>query len=171
VIGPQVEYAAHARISPGRVSQLAKAGQIVFVDGGKVDFEATDRRRAESRKTGKRPPDGFGGYPDKAPDTIVDPGGSTQAVGGVSIGGITLDEARRRKAIAECMLAEKRALEAAGQLFAFAEFEKVFGPKVDATREALLSVADRMAPELGLDGRGAARLREEILLAMRSLTD
>jgi hypothetical protein len=145
--GSQTEYARHAGITAGRVTQLKTVGALVLKDG-KVDFLATDEVRArrtnqEASRKGKK-------------------GGAPKAV---EVDDAELQTIRLRREMAECRSAELKAQKLLGELAPWHEYEAENARYLVAMRDAFLSIRDRMAPVHGLDV--AEAFHREILAAMK----
>lgn len=174
----KTEFARERGVHPSRVSQWLRDGRISEAEGGKIDADAAHerlggsldqakgiRREGNITSTGPAPSKDLLETTEGEKDE-KEPGAATSR----DDSGYWEHKARREKA--EAQLAEMKAMQAAGALVPAAAVRKEFAEIARSTRNAMLSIADRVAPVL--DPANPARahklLSDEIGKALRELS-
>lgn len=133
--GYLAKYAAHAGISQEVAArQLKKAGVDYYKP---FDFAAVDKVIAAGRHPSRAK------YAKRKFESVDSPPSESQS--DPESGVITFLEAQRRKELANAQLKELDVRRRAGELIEVATVEKVMFEKGRQTRDALLSLADRLA--------------------------
>lgn len=148
-------------ITPGRVSQLAKAGMPIFsVEAARawraqhVAPIATGKDQADDPMPGEQAPaSGWDDDGDQAPAGYL--------------------QSRARREAAEASMAEMRERELSGELIRVAAVESVWAAGMAQMREALLQIPSRIGPQLASesdDGAVICMLDAEINAALAALS-
>jgi phage terminase Nu1 subunit (DNA packaging protein) len=144
------EYARRRGVSLGAVQKAVKSGRIVLLDG-KIDPEVADIQWA--RNTNPAQQRGSAAVASMASTTAIAPRASRGPAGDSSDDGagpqLLESRARREQALAE--LAELELAEKRGELVPVADIRKALVPKILGVRDALDTLADRLAPLLAAE--------------------
>ena len=130
----QAEYARHRGCTEGAVRRAVRDGRIALIDG-KIDPVAADAqwsRNTRPRVQVRNSP------PEAEPSTL--------AVAEAQGDRVTYDEARRRQAVAEALMAERAERVQAGELIEVQAVRHAHGRRLAALRESLLQIPARLAP-------------------------
>lgn len=159
------EYATLRGCAPSAVTRAIKEGRIttVQVDGRElievavadIQWQQNTRARVDSSSAAEVA---------AAPAVIV-----AQEVGGR----VSYEDARRRRELAEAMLAEMKQAEMAGQLIRMDAVRSAWAAKITGARDALLQIPSRIAPVLAAEVdlvRVTAILEDELRQALAELS-
>lgn len=132
------------------------------VDAGMVDVEvATALYRSRTRSRVKAAPSAAAGLAAPPPD------------GGQPMDRVTYDEARRRQAVAEALMAERAERVQAGELIEVQAVRHAHGRRLAALREALLQIPARLAPVVAAESDQARchdAMQREIHAVLRQVS-
>lgn len=136
------EYARRRGVSLGAVQKAVKSGRIVLLDG-KIDPEVADIQW--QRNTDASRQRGAAAVASMASAAAITPR-STRGDSGDDGAGPQLLESRARREQALAELAELELAEKRGELVPVADIRKALIPKILGVRDALDTLADRLAP-------------------------
>ena len=133
------------------------------VDAGMVDVEvASALYRSRTRARVKAAPPASTGLP------------APPLGGGQSMERVTYDEARRRQAVADALMAERAERLQAGELIEVQAVRHAHGRRLAALREALLQIPARVAPVLAAETEQARChdvVQRELHAVLRQVSD
>ena len=168
------DYAKHRGVTPAAVTTAIKSGRIacaVVTQNGKqlIDLEKADA--AWNRNTLKQPPPTTAGPASTTPT----PDQVRAYIEGLPEDAIPeLNESRARREHYQAEKAKLEALQGRGELVPAGEVKREAFALARGVRDALLGIADRLAPQLAAtqDARVCHHLlSEEIRVALRGLAD
>ena len=139
----QSEYAKHRGVSRVAVHHAIRDSRITLIEG-KIDPTVADiqwaaNTRARVRNAGSDP----------AP--IAPASAAGPIVAGDAEPRISYEEARRRRELAEASIAEMKQAELAGDLIRTDAVRAAWVGKITSTRDALLQIPARLAPQLAAE--------------------
>lgn len=150
----QAAYARHRGVSRPAVARAVREGRISTTPDGLIEHAVADLQwQANTRPRVKAT--------ELAPDAAKQAGGA-----------MSYQEARRRQAVADALMAERAELLQAGELIRVQAVRDALALDYATTREGLLQLPARLAPLLAAEGDPAAverMLRGEIHQALTRL--
>jgi len=135
----QAEYAKHRGVSRVAVHKAIQGQRIMLMDG-KIDPNVADIQWAANTRARIR---------NAAPD--VAPAAPALIVANDAEPRISYEEARRRRELAEASIAEMKQAELAGDLIRTDAVRTAWAGKITSTRDALLQIPARLAPQLAAE--------------------
>jgi hypothetical protein len=155
----QAEYARRRGVSRAAVTQAVKAGRIMLIDG-RIDPDVADIQWAKNTPNSRTGGPATGAVP----PTRNPLRGSEVEAPPAGAGDPTLLDARTRREQALAELAELELAEKRGELVPVEDIRKALVPKILGVRDALDTLADRLAPLLAAEADPAkvyAMLKQE----------
>lgn len=139
----QAEYAKHRGVSRVAVHKAIQGQRIMLIDG-KIDPNVADIQWAANTRARIR-----NAVSDPAP--IAPPPAAGPIVANDAEPRISYEEARRRRELAEASIAEMKQAELAGDLIRTDAVRAAWASKITSTRDALLQIPARLAPQLAAE--------------------